>query len=213
MNPIDFILNINEHLATMVTLYGVWVYAILFLIIFAETGLVVTPFLPGDSLLFATGAIAASTGALDPVLCGVIIIVAAFCGDNVNYWVGRTIGPKIFNKDDSFFFKRAHLEKTQSFYDKYGSRTVIMARFVPIVRTFAPFVAGIGKMHYPKFIAYSAVGSLLWVIICLGAGVMFGEMEIVQKNFELVVLGIIAISVLPMAIEILKAKLAKPENA
>lgn len=213
MNPIDFILNINEHLATMVTLYGVWVYAILFLIIFAETGLVVTPFLPGDSLLFATGAIAASTGALDPVLCGVIIIVAAFCGDNVNYWVGRTIGPKIFNKDDSVFFKRAHLEKTQSFYDKYGSRTVIMARFVPIVRTFAPFVAGIGKMHYPKFIAYSAVGSLLWVVICLGAGVMFGEMEIVQKNFELVVLGIIAISVLPMAIEILKAKLAKPENA
>lgn len=213
MNPIDFILNINEHLATMVTLYGVWVYAILFLIIFAETGLVVTPFLPGDSLLFATGAIAASTGALDPVLCGVIIIVAAFCGDNVNYWVGRKIGPKIFNKDDSFFFKRSHLEKTQGFYDKYGSRTVIMARFVPIVRTFAPFVAGVGQMHYPKFIAYSAVGSLLWVIICLGAGVMFGEMEVVQKNFELVVLGIIAISVLPMAIEILRAKLAKPENA
>ena len=213
MNPIDFILNINEHLATMVTLYGMWVYAILFLIIFAETGLVVTPFLPGDSLLFATGAIAASTGALDPVLCGLIIIAAAFCGDNVNYWVGRTIGPKIFSKDDSFFFKRSHLDKTQAFYDKYGSRTVIMARFVPIVRTFAPFVAGVGQMHYPKFIAYSAVGSLLWVVICLGAGVMFGEMEVVQKNFELVVLGIIAISVLPMAIEILRAKLAKPENA
>lgn len=213
MNPIDFILNINEHLATMVTLYGVWVYAILFLIIFAETGLVVTPFLPGDSLLFATGAIAASTGALDPLLCGVIIIVAAFCGDNVNYWVGRKIGPKIFNKEDSFFFKRSHLDKTQAFYDKYGSRTVIMARFVPIVRTFAPFVAGVGQMHYPKFIAYSAVGSLLWVVICLGAGVMFGEMEVVQQNFELVVLGIIAISLLPMAIEILRAKLAKPENA
>lgn len=213
MNPIDFILHINEHLALMVSEYGVWVYAILFLIIFAETGLVVTPFLPGDSLLFATGAIAASTGALDPLLCGLIIIAAAFCGDNVNYWVGRTIGPKVFSKDDSFFFKRSHLDKTQAFYDKYGSRTVIMARFVPIVRTFAPFVAGLGKMHYPKFIAYSAVGSLLWVVICLGAGIMFGEMEVVQKNFELVVLGIIAISVLPMAVEILKAKLAKTENA
>lgn len=213
MSPIDFILNINEHLATMVTLYGVWVYAILFLIVFAETGLVVTPFLPGDSLLFATGAIAASTGALDPWLCAGLIMLAAFCGDNVNYWVGRTIGPKIFSKEDSFFFKRSHLTKTEAFYDKYGSRTVIMARFVPIVRTFAPFVAGIGRMHYPKFIAYSSVGSLLWVSICLGAGVLFGEMEVVQKNFELVVLGIIGISLLPMLVEIVRAKLAPAGNA
>jgi membrane-associated protein len=209
MNPIDFILHINDHLAVMVATYGVWVYAILFLIVFAETGLVVTPFLPGDSLLFAVGAIAASTGQLDPVLCGGIIILAAFCGDNVNYWAGRTIGPKVFNREDSFFFRRAHLEKTEQFYNKYGSRTVIMARFVPIVRTFAPFVAGVGKMPYLRYITFSFIGSLLWVSICVGAGVFFGEMEVVKKNFELVILGVIAVSLLPIAIEVLKHKLGK----
>lgn len=209
MNPIDFILHINDHLAVMVATYGVWVYAILFLIVFAETGLVVTPFLPGDSLLFAVGAIAASTGQLDPFLCGGIIILAAFCGDNVNYWAGRTIGPKVFNREDSFFFRRAHLEKTEQFYNKYGSRTVIMARFVPIVRTFAPFVAGVGKMPYLRYITFSFIGSLLWVPICVGAGVFFGEMEVVKKNFELVILGVIAVSLLPIAIEVLKHKLGK----
>jgi len=209
MNPIDFILHINEHLATMVELYGVWVYAIVFLIVFAETGLVVTPFLPGDSLLFAVGAIAASTGKLDPVLCGVIIMVAAFCGDNVNYWVGRTIGPKVFSREDSFFFRKAHLEKTEQFYNKYGSRTVIIARFVPIVRTFAPFVAGVGKMPYPRFIGFSLIGSLLWVSICVGAGVFFGEMEVVKKNFELVILGVIGVSLLPIVFEVVKHKMEK----
>lgn len=207
MNPIDFILHINDHLAMMVDTYGVWVYAILFLIVFAETGLVVTPFLPGDSLLFAVGAIAASTGKLDPFLCGGIIILAAFCGDNVNYWIGRTIGPKVFSREDSFFFRKAHLVKTEQFYNKYGSRTVIMARFVPIVRTFAPFVAGVGKMPYMRFITFSFIGSLLWVPICVGAGVFFGEMEVVKKHFELVILGVIAISLLPIAIEVLKHKL------
>lgn len=207
MNPIDFILHINDHLAMMVDTYGVWVYAILFLIVFAETGLVVTPFLPGDSLLFAVGAIAASTGKLDPFLCGGIIMLAAFCGDNVNYWIGRTIGPKVFSREDSFFFRKAHLDKTEQFYNKYGSRTVIMARFVPIVRTFAPFVAGVGKMPYMRFITFSFIGSLLWVPICVGAGVFFGEMEVVKKHFELVILGVIAISLLPIAIEVLKHKL------
>jgi|SRR6478735_2176616 len=209
MNPLDFILHINDHLAMMVETYGVWVYAILFLIVFAETGLVVTPFLPGDSLLFAVGAIAASTGKLDPLLCGGIIMLAAFCGDNVNYWVGRLIGPKVFSREDSFFFRKAHLEKTEQFYNEYGSRTVIMARFIPIVRTFAPFVAGIGKMPYARFITFSFIGSALWVPICVGAGVYFGEMEVVKKHFELVILGVIGVSLLPIVIEVLKNKLEK----
>jgi len=209
MNPVEFILHINEHLVTMVATYGVWVYAILFLIVFAETGLVVTPFLPGDSLLFAAGAIAASTGEINPWLCGAIIMLAAFCGDNVNYWVGRILGPKVFKYEDSFFFRRAHLEKTEQFYNKYGSRTVIMARFVPIVRTFAPFVAGIGKMPYPRFVLFSSLGSALWVSICVGAGVYFGNIPWVKKHFEVVILAVIAISVLPIAVEVLKNKYCK----
>lgn len=210
MNPLDSILHINEHLASMVELYGIWVYGILFLIVFAETGFIVTPFLPGDSLLFAVGAIAASTGKLDPWLCGGVIALAAFCGDNVNYWTGRLIGPRIFSKEDSFFFNRKHLVRTEQFYNKYGSRTVIIARFVPIVRTFAPFVAGVGKMPYPRYMLFSCIGSALWVPLCLGAGVFFGEMEVVKKHFELVILGVIGISLLPIVFEVLKSKLAKP---
>lgn len=209
MNPIDFILHINEHLAIMVETYGVWVYAILFLIVFAETGLVVTPFLPGDSLLFAVGAIAASTGKLDPVLCGAIIMFAAFCGDNVNYWAGRTIGPRVFRLENSFFFNRKHLERTEQFYNKYGSRAVIIARFVPIVRTFAPFVAGVGKMEYSRYMLFSFIGSLLWVPICVGAGVFFGEMEVVKKHFELVILGVIAVSLLPIVFEVVKSRMGQ----
>jgi len=206
VNPIDFILHVNDHLSMMVETYGVWVYAILFLIVFAETGLVVTPFLPGDSLLFAAGALAATTGKLDPWLCGILIGAAAFCGDNVNYWIGRTLGPKVFKYEDSIFFRRAHLEKTEQFYNKYGSRTVILARFVPIVRTFAPFVAGIGKMPYMRFIGFSSAGSLLWVSIGLGAGVYFGNIPWVKKHFEMVILAIIAVSLLPVAVEVLKEK-------
>ncbi|HNL91887.1 MAG TPA: DedA family protein [Pseudomonadales bacterium] len=212
MNPLDFILHINDHLAAMVETYGTWVYGVLFLIVFAETGLVITPFLPGDSLLFAVGALAASTGKLDPILCGAIIMLAAFCGDNVNYWVGRTLGPRVFRLEDSIIFHRKHLERTEQFYNKYGSRAVIIARFVPIVRTFAPFVAGIGKMPYPRYILFSCIGSLLWVPICVGAGVFFGEMEIVKKNFELVVLGVIAVSLIPIAVEVLKAKMGKSRS-
>ena len=206
MNPIDFILHINEHLLLMVQTYGVWIYAILFLIIFAETGLVVTPFLPGDSLLFAAGAIAASTGAIDPWLCGAVVMAAAFCGDNTNYWAGRVIGPRVFKFEDSIFFHRAHLEKTEQFYNNYGSRTVIIARFVPIVRTFAPFVAGIGRMSYPRFMSFSFIGSALWVPICVGAGVWFGEMEFVKEHFEAVLLAVIGVSLLPLLLEAIKRK-------
>jgi len=213
MNPIDFILHINEHLAVMVQTYGVWIYAILFLIIFAETGLVVTPFLPGDSLLFAAGAIAASTGGIDPWICGIVIIAAAFCGDNTNYWAGRILGPKVFKFEDSFFFHRAHLVKTEQYYNKYGSRTVIIARFVPIVRTFAPFVAGIGKMSYPRFLAFSSVGSVLWVTVCLGAGVLFGEMEFVKKHFEFVILAVIGVSILPIIFETIRSKTSRSTAA
>ncbi len=205
MNPIDFILHIDNHLVTMAQQYGTWLYAILFLIVFAETGLVVMPFLPGDSLLFATGALAA-TGALDPWFCAIIVISAAFLGDNVNYWAGRTIGSRVFSREDSFFFRRAWLEKTEKFYNRYGSRTVIIARFVPIVRTFAPFVAGIGKMFYGRFIGFSAIGSLLWVAVCLGSGYLFGNIPIVRENFSLVVLGIIAVSLLPAVIEVIRAR-------
>lgn len=210
MNLIDFILHINDHLAQMVDTYGAWIYAILFLIVFAETGLVVTPFLPGDSLLFAAGAIAASTGKLDPWLCGGIIALAAFCGDNFNYWIGRIIGPRVFRFEDSVFFHRKHLERTEQFYKRYGSRAVIMARFVPIVRTFAPFVAGIGKMPYGRYLLFSCIGSALWVPVCLGAGVFFGNIPWVQKHFEMVVLAVIAISLLPIAIEVLKHRLGQP---
>ena len=139
-------------------------------------------------------------------------MLAAFCGDNVNYWAGRTIGPKVFKYEDSFFFRRSHLEKTEQFYNRYGSRTVIIARFVPIVRTFAPFVAGVGKMPYPRYIMFSSVGSILWVTICLGAGLIFGEMEIVKNNFELVILGVIGVSLLPIIIEVVKSKLGKSSS-
>lgn len=203
MNPVDFILHVDTHLLELVRDYGTWVYAILFLIVFCETGLVVTPFLPGDSLLFAAGALAAA-GALDPWLVSVLIVVAAFCGDNVNYWAGRLVGPRVFNRDDSFFFRRSYLEKTEQYYNRYGSRTVIIARFVPIVRTFAPFVAGIGRMPYGRYIGFSALGSLLWVAVCVGGGYLFGNLPVVRDNFTLVVLGIIGISVLPAAIEYLR---------
>ncbi|MFZ5723872.1 MAG: DedA family protein [Pseudomonadota bacterium] len=200
MNPIDFILHVDSHLIELAHDYGVWLYAILFLIVFCETGLVVTPFLPGDSLLFAAGALGA-TGALDPVLTGLLVMAAAFCGDNVNYWAGRWVGPRVFTRDDSFFFRRAWLEKTEWYYNRYGSRTVIIARFVPIVRTLAPFVAGIGRMPYARFIGYSAIGSLLWVTVCIGAGFLFGNLPFVREHFSLVVLGIIGVSLLPAVIE------------
>ena len=212
MNPIDFILHVDSHLLDLVRDYGIWVYAILFLIVFCETGLVVMPFLPGDSLLFAAGALAA-LGLLDPLLVSGLIVAAAFCGDNVNYWAGRTIGPRLFNRDDSLLFRRSYLERTEQYYNRYGSRTVIIARFVPIVRTFAPFVAGVGRMPYPRYIGFSLLGSLLWVLICVGGGYLFGNLPLVRDNFTLVVLAIIGISVLPAVIEVIRARAADRKSS
>jgi membrane-associated protein len=189
--------------------YGMWVYAILFVIIFCETGLVVTPFLPGDSLLFAAGALCTLGGAdgasLNIALIVPLLIVAAVLGDAVNYSIGHMVGPGFLEKEKIRFIKKSHLEKTQRFYEKYGGKTIILARFVPIVRTFAPFVAGIGRMSYRRFAAFNIIGAIAWVLICVFAGFFFGELPFVKKNFELVVLGIIFVSVLPIAIEMGKA--------
>jgi len=182
-------------------------YIVLFLIIFAETGLVVTPFLPGDSLLFALGAIAADEGSpINLPLITVLLIVAAVLGDAVNYWAGYRIGPKVFTRENSRLLNKKHLLRAQEFYEKYGGKTIILARFIPIVRTFAPFVAGIGKMGYTRFAIYNVLGGILWVVICVVAGYYFGRIEFVQKRFELVIVAIIVISCLPMAVEFIRAR-------
>lgn len=185
------------------------IYVILFLIIFAETGLVVTPFLPGDSLLFAIGALGTKPGLKDtinlPVLT-VLLIVAAILGDAVNYWIGYKLGPAVFKKEDSRLLNKKHLLKAQEFYEKYGGKTIILARFVPIVRTFAPFVAGVGKMNFFRFWMFNIIGGIAWVVMCVGAGVLFGGLPWVQKNFELVIIAIVVISVLPMVIEFWRAR-------
>jgi len=206
---IDVFRHLDRYLADVVADYGVWVYAILFVVLFCETGLVVLPLLPGDSLLFAAGAIAATSATDDkPGLSIVVLIplliVAAVVGDAVNFAIGARVGPGILEKEKIPFIKKAHLEKTQAFYDKHGSKTIVLARFVPVVRTFAPFVAGIGKMPYATFATFNVVGAVAWVSICAGAGFFFGNMPVVKQNFELVVLGIIFVSVLPMLIEVIK---------
>jgi membrane-associated protein len=197
---IDMVLNIDEHLARLVPEYGLWIYAILFLIIFCETGLVVTPILPGDSLLFAIGALTAVPDGLSLPVILVLLSIAAILGDTVNYWIGHFIGPRVF-KTESRFLNRKHLEKTHEFYERYGGKTIIIARFVPIVRTFAPFVAGVGSMTYGKFMAYNVFGGVFWVLSMTMAGYFFGNLPIVKKNFELVILMIIFISILPGIIE------------
>jgi membrane-associated protein len=202
---IDFILHIDKHLIEIVDQYKAWSYAILFLIVFCETGLVVTPFLPGDSLLFAAGAIA-SKGAIDPNFLALILFIAAVVGDAVNYSVGRFIGPKVFEKKDSRIFKQEYLKRTQKFFEKYGSKTIVFARFVPIVRTFAPFLAGVGSMSYSKFGFYNIFGAALWVGIFVYAGFFFGSQPFVEKNFKVVILAIIVLSFLPAVIEVLKAR-------
>ena len=201
---IDLFLHLDRHLAEMVVQYGVAIYALLFAIIFLETGVVVTPILPGDSLLFACGALAA-TGALDLKLLLVLLPLAAILGDTANYHIGKFIGPRAF-KSNSRWLKREHLERTHAFYEKHGGKTIVLARFVPIVRTFAPFVAGIGVMSYGRFLAYNVAGGILWVGICLGAGYAFGNIPVVKENFSIVVLGIVAISLLPIAWEWWKHK-------
>ncbi len=199
----SFFAEVDTHLAVFATEYGAWIYGILFLIIFFETGLVVTPFLPGDSLLFAAGALAA-LGSLNIFWLFAALSVAAVVGDTVNYLIGRHIGPKIFQRDDVRFLNKAYLMRAEQFFERHGKKTIIMARFMPIIRTFAPFVAGIGKMHYPVFIAYNVIGGIAWVGICLGAGYLFGNVPIVQENFTLVILGIIFVSLLPGVIEFVR---------
>jgi membrane-associated protein len=199
---IDFFLHLDVHLGEIIRNYGTWTYGILFLIIFVETGLVVMPLLPGDSLLFAAGTFAA-LGDLDPwLLCG-LLITAAILGDTVNYWIGKAIGPRAFS-GNMRFLKQEYLLKTQQFYEKHGGKTIILARFVPIVRTFAPFVAGVGTMHYPRFLAYNVVGAVVWVTMFVWLGYLFGNIPAVKERFSLVILGIILVSVLPIALEMFK---------
>ena len=200
---VDFFLHLDRHLAEVIQAYGTWTYALLFTIVFMETGLVVTPFLPGDSLLFAAGSFAA-LGALDVRLLFLLLVAAAVLGDNVNYAIGHYLGPKVFHYERSRFFNPEHLRKTHQFYERYGVKTIIIARFVPIVRTFSPFVAGIGAMSYLRFLAFDVVGGVLWVGVCTFAGYFFGNLPFVRRNFSLVILAIIFISVLPAVVEYLR---------
>ncbi len=199
----DVFLHLDKHLGDVIRDYGTWTYLILFFIIFCETGLVVTPFLPGDSLLFAAGALA-HRGQLNPVWLFLILGGAAIAGDTANYWVGAVIGPRAFSGKVRFL-KKEHLERTHRFYEKYGGKTIIIARFVPIVRTFAPFVAGIGAMNYARFIVYNVVGGLAWVALCVFAGYLFGTLPVVRDHFSLVVIAIVVISVMPMVVEFIRA--------
>lgn len=194
----EVISHLQDYREKWTTQYGSWMYGILFLIIFCETGLVVMPFLPGDSLLFATGALCGQgAGKLDIWWVLVLLPVAAIIGDSVNYWTGRFLGPKVFKRNKSLLFNSDILHKTQSFYERHGRKMVIMARFVPLIRTFAPFVAGVGKMNYPIFLTYGILGAYIWVGVCAGAGYYFGNMPWVKEHFELIVLAVIGISVLP----------------
>jgi membrane-associated protein len=205
---LDLFLHLDAHLYELVSAYGPWVYLILFLVVFAETGVVVTPFLPGDSLLFATGAIAA-TGALDPNALIALLLVAAVLGDACNYWIGRCVGPKVFTRQKSWFFNPEHLRRTHAFYEKHGGKTIIIARFVPIIRTFAPFVAGVGEMGYRRFFSFNVIGALLWVPTLVYAGYFFGNLPFVKQNFSLVIFAIIGLSVLPMVVEFVRHRRGK----
>ena len=207
---IDFVLHMDVYLNDIITNYGVWTYGILFFIIFLETGFVITPFLPGDSLLFAAGTFAA-LGSLNPIYLFLLLSVAAVIGDTVNYSIGHYIGPKAFSGEIKFL-KKDHLDKTQEFYDKHGGKTIILARFIPIIRTFAPFVAGIGTMKYSKFILYNVVGGISWVAIFISLGYFFGNIPVVAKNFELVIFAIIFISFIPPVLEFFKARKEMKES-
>ena len=197
----DLVVRLDVHLAAFVQQYGVWVYALLFVIVFCETGLVVTPFLPGDSLLFVTGAVAAA-GGMDITLVMATLVAAALCGDNVNYWIGRTLGVKVFKR----FINPAHLQRTHEFYERHGGKTIILARFVPIVRTYVPFVAGLGTMPYLKYITYCVAGALIWVVSLCLAGYWFGNIPQVKSNLTLVILIIVALSVSPGVIAWLRSR-------
>lgn len=205
MEIFDFLLHVDEYLKNIITLFGPWTYVVLFTIIFAETGLVVTPFLPGDSLLFAVGALAGGKY-LNIWIVYVTMLIAAIIGDTVNYWIGHHIGHKVFSKENSRIFNKAYLEKTREFYEKHGGKTIILARFIPIIRTFAPFVAGVGKMHYDTFLFYNITGGVVWVTSLTFAGYFFGGLPFIQEHFEYAVIGIVIISILPMVLEYIKHK-------
>jgi len=209
---IDFILHVDKHLQSIFQDYGIWIYAILFLIIFVETGLVVMPFLPGDSLLFATGALISATNELNIFTMGLLLFVAAVVGDTVNYFIGKKLGSVVFERE-SRWIKKEYLLRTQKFYEKHGGKAIIFARFVPIVRTFAPFVAGVGTMNYSKFIAYNVIGGFVWVWSFLFLGYFFADTEIVRKNFTLVIFAIILLSITPPIIEIIKHKLKRDKES
>jgi len=199
----DFVIHIDVHLSAIIQAYGIWTYLILFLIIFCETGLVVTPLLPGDSLLFAAGTFAAK-GDLDVMWLFILLSIAAILGDTANYWIGDYIGPKIFHKENVRLLNKEYLDRTHQFYEKYGGKTIIIARFVPIIRTFAPFVAGIGSMTYLRFISYNIIGGIAWIAACVFAGFFFGNIPIVKHNFTIVIFVIIFISILPGIIEFIR---------
>jgi membrane-associated protein len=200
---IDIVLHVDAYLDIIIQDYGLLTYVLLFVIVFCETGLVVTPFLPGDSLLFAVGTFAAR-GSLDVLVVLLVLGAAAILGDTVNYWIGAVVGPKVFHKENARFLNKKHLERTHEFYERYGGKTIVIARFVPIVRTFAPFVAGIGKMTYIHFLTYNVFGGALWVLLFVLGGFYFGNIPIVRRNFSLVIIAIVVISVLPGVIEALR---------
>jgi len=211
MELIDFILHIDQHLYEFIVNYGAWIYAILFLIVFVETGLVVMPFLPGDSLLFAAGALAASTGIMDPWVLIILLFIAAVLGDTLNYHIGKYIGPRVFELNSRFINKQ-HLVKTQQFFERHGGKTIIFARFIPFARTFAPFVAGASSMNYKYFISYNVVGGLCWVSSFIILGYWFGNMPIVKDNFTYLIFGIIIFSILPAVFEFVRHKFLKNKN-
>ena len=205
---VDVILHLDQHLLVLVQNYGAWIYGILFLILFCETGLVVTPFLPGDSLLFVAGAIAGA-GSMNVHLLVVLLLAAAVLGDSLNYAIGHYIGPKVFRFDDSWFFKKAYVERTHRFFERHGGKTIVLARFVPIIRTYAPFVAGIGAMDYRRFLLFNVAGAVLWVASLTYAGYFFGNLPAVKNNLSLVILGIIVLSISPGIVELLRHKLKR----
>ena len=207
-NAIDFFLHLDKHLAEIISQYGTWTYAILAAIVFCETGLVVLPLLPGDSLLFAAGAFAA-LGSLDPWVLFLLLATMAIAGDTVNYWVGAWVGPRAFTGEFRWL-KRGHMDRTHAFFERHGGKTIILARFVPIVRTFAPFIAGVGTMSYPRFLAYNVIGGVVWVGLFVWAGYFFGNLPVVRDNFSIVILAIIGISVLPMLVGILQERRRPP---
>jgi len=202
---IDIMLHLDKHLDWVIRTYGTWTYGILFLIIFCETGLVITPFLPGDSLLFAAGTFVAM-GSLNMAGVTGLLSLAAIAGDTVNYWIGHAMGPKVFTRENSRLLNKEHLERTHRFYQKYGGKTIILARFIPIIRTFAPFIAGVGTMTYGRFIAFNVIGGIVWIFSFVLAGYYFGNIRFVRDNFFLVILAIIFISVLPVVIELLRRR-------